>query len=51
MSETRIILKCSKCGRFLGVYVGEPFYLIAENLGKVKILCNKCFKGGEKLKL
>jgi len=46
--ETTIEIKCSKCGRKLGVYHGEPFTFM-DAIGEVQIICLKCWSkvGGE----
>jgi len=39
--EHTIEIKCSKCGRKLGVYSGEPFTFM-DAVGEVQIICLKC---------
>jgi hypothetical protein len=35
-------IRCSRCGRFLGEYIGEPFWIEGISGGEAKILCMKC---------
>jgi len=40
--EHTIEIRCTKCGRRLGVYSGEPFTFI-DAIGEVQIICLKCW--------
>jgi len=43
----KAIIKCSECGKVLGEYIGEDFYILhipALEEGKPRILCTKCYE-------
>jgi len=43
----RVLIKCSECGRVLGEYVGEEFYIfsmIASEEHPPRTLCESCYK-------
>ena len=43
----RALIKCSRCGRFLGYYEGEEFTIAVKPFStftELKILCKECGK-------
>jgi len=43
----KAIIKCSRCGKVLGEYIGEDFYILHIPVleeGKPRILCAKCYE-------
>ena len=42
--EKILVVRCSKCGRMLGYYRGEEFWISGVDPFKAKVLCNKCKK-------
>jgi len=43
----KVVVKCSQCGKVLGEYVGEEFYIFSMITAKEhppRILCEKCYK-------
>jgi len=44
---SKLLIKCTNCGKTLGIYDGEPFYvypICPELLQQQRILCRICYE-------
>lgn len=44
----KLAVKCVECGKLLGIYAGDEFYLTFSSIGipknPLKVICKKCWE-------